>query len=257
MKKQYLFFSIIAIAIFYAHTTFGWGKEGHRMVGEVAMHYAAKPISDSVKKYLDGMSIDNAATWMDDMRSNASLACMKPWHYVNVDKGKTYVPTDNPNIINQIERVYNELRNRKGMTHDQINMDIKVLIHLMGDLHQPLHVGYGIDQGGNKVPISFGGGYVNNLHAVWDEGIIDTTHINLQKVLAQHESFTATQLTKLEQYDVIAWLNEGRAFLAGIYNFHGSVLPEAYIDKNSVVIEKQILIGGLRLSAMLNEIFKK
>src|SRR3989344_7221750 len=142
--KKLLFISLL-LAFVTPKPSFAWGKTGHNIVAQIAKANLEPGVLDSVQKYLGTMSFEDASTWMDDVRKDTSLNYMKPWHYVNVEKDKTYVKNSNPNIINELEVVIGTLNNRSGKKKEDINFALKQLFHLVGDLHQPLHVGYGVD----------------------------------------------------------------------------------------------------------------
>lgn len=150
-------YSIILLVIFLKPIeSFGWGHDGHRIVAEIAKSQLAPNIQDSVKKYLGTMSFDDAATWMDDVRSNHVYDYMKPWHFVDVAKGQTYSPKPGDhNCATELQRVISELNSKSKLTADQINTDLKILFHLAGDIGQPLHTGYPGDKGGNSTHVSF------------------------------------------------------------------------------------------------------
>jgi hypothetical protein len=143
-----------------------------------------------------------------------------------------------------------------GFSNEQISTDIKILCHLIGDLHQPLHVGYGTDRGGNSIEVEF----INketNLHKVWDTEIIQYQSINTNSCINANSKLTNAEIKEIPKIDVIHWMNESRAYLDNVYDFKDGIIDINYIDKNSVVIEKQLFDAGLRLAAVLNEIFSK
>jgi len=246
-----------ALALFYSLSSFSWGKQGHLIMGDIALMVAKKSIQDSVNKYLDGMKWGEAACWMDEVRSNHSFDYMKTWHYVNVEKDKTYVKTEEKNVISELEYIIDQLTNhRKELSPDGIAMDIKILFHLIGDMHQPLHVGYGEDKGGNTFNVDFLG-RETNLHKVWDTEIIQEKKITTASLEEQYKRITAAQLKKIQKIDVVEWMNEGRALLPKVYDFKSDIINQEYIDKNVEIIKERLLYSGIRISAVLNSIFSK
>ena len=87
MKKKYRCIILIMLLIFLPIKSFAWGKNGHSIVAEVSFNYLDANSKSNLLKYLDGMSIEDAANWMDDMRDDHSYDYMKPYHYVNFEKG--------------------------------------------------------------------------------------------------------------------------------------------------------------------------
>ena len=255
MKKIIL--SLSVALILKATASFGWGVVGHTMVADIAASYLNPGVKDSVQKYLGTMTFGEAATWMDDVRSDHSYDYMKKWHYADVEKDKTYVKTSEKNAVNEIEKVIGELGNKSKLSKTQINTDLKILFHLVGDLHQPLHCGYADDKGGNGIQVEFNG-QKSNLHSVWDSKMIDyKLQVVKQQVLELNNKLTDADKKKYEKIDVEEWYAESRANLPQVYDFKNGEITEDYINKSLPIIEKQILIAGIRLASVLNETFKK
>ena len=122
--------------------TFAWGPEGHKMVAQIAYKYLEPAVKDSVKKYLGTATMPGVSNWMDKVRNgDDDYDYMDNWHFINITKGKQYSPSEDPNTIAALEMVISELEDRGAYSKNDVTQNIKVLIHLMGDLHQPLHVG--------------------------------------------------------------------------------------------------------------------
>ena len=231
-------------------TAFGWGKEGHMMTADIAHQHMTKAAKDSLKAYLGDMDIEQASTWMDEIKRDTSLDYLKPLHYINIDAGMNYDSMSQNNIVSELTKVIAELRDRSHHTKAEIVFDLKVLIHLVGDLHQPLHVGYGSDRGGNSVKFTLIGDS-SNLHRVWDTEIIRRERITtnlLERILEKGH------IANTDKIDVVAWMNESRSELKAVYDFKGN-LEENYLEKNTKLVEKQLLRGGLRLATILNSVF--
>jgi hypothetical protein len=255
MKKTTL--TLFALLILKTSATFAWGRVGHAMVAEIAMSYLNKGVKDSVQKYLGKMTFAEAGTWMDDVRSDKKFNYMKTWHYADVARDSTYVETGEENAVNTIERAMNELKGKSTLTHDQINMDLKLLFHLIGDLHQPLHCGYKDDKGGNTVDVEFN--FVStNLHSTWDTKIIEYKLTDVQKgVFEMCKKLTPAEKKAYQKIDVIEWFKESRAYLPAAYDMKKGEIQEEYMQKALPIIEKQLVVAGLRLASVLNETFKK
>ncbi len=200
------------------------------------------------------MSVDTAANWMDIMRSNVDYDFMKPWHYIDFSKGKSYEPSTDENIVNRLIIVFNELLHKKVLSNEQIKFDLLVLMHLIGDLHQPLHTGYDDDLGGNKVAIQFDT-LKGNLHKFWDEYLIRLNKVSLQSCLDLYESYKNGKIDTIEGIHPVLWMKETRTLLDGVYDYPGFTLSNEYVAKNGLLVNRQLLVAGLRLAAMLNKLF--
>ncbi len=255
MKKTSL--TLLAILILKTATSFAWGKVGHNMVAEIAMTYLNKGVKDSVQKYLGEMTFQQASTWMDEVRSDHTYDYMKTWHYADVEKDKTYVKRDEEDAVNEIEKAFADLSKKSKLTKEQINMDLKLLFHLIGDLHQPLHCGYASDKGGNDIKMEFNGKQAN-LHSIWDSRIIEMKLTDVQKGVSDLcKQLTPEDIKKYEKIDVLQWYNESRGNLFIVYDYPEAGINDAYIEKSLPIIEKQLMVAGLRLASVLNETFKK
>lgn len=253
MKKTTLLFLFVLIS---GKAMFGWGDKGHKIVSEIAEKCLEKSIVDSVNFYLGKMTFQEASVWMDAMRSDNSYNYMKPWHYINVEKDATYVKTKEENVVNKLDECIEVLKNRKKHTHSEINMALKIIFHLVGDIHQPLHNGYANDKGGNSVDVDFAG-QQSNLHKVWDSGIIEKGKINLSDCLKMANELGLKEGKELQDVNVTKWMLESRELLPGVYAFEKGIITQAYIDKNKPIVEKQLVRGGIRLAAILHQAFKK
>src|SRR6478736_2979822 len=126
-------------------TAFGWGQTGHRATGYVAEKYLSKKAKKELDRILKGQSLAMVSTWMDDIRSDSTYDYASDWHWVTVQDGQTYgesVKNPKGDVIETIERIIAELKSKK-LNAKQEEEHVKMLIHLVGDIHQPLHVGGG------------------------------------------------------------------------------------------------------------------
>jgi len=233
---------------------FAWGHKGHALVAEVAFRYLDAKTKQHVLNYLDGMSIEDAANWMDEMRGDRKFAYMKPYHYVNFERGAAIEEHDGDNIISALNKTLSELDHLQSMSKDEIRLRLFYLFHLIGDLHQPLHVGFGEDKGGNTIQISFFG-RATNLHSMWDTEIIEYKALTLQQEL-QMNDYKQMELSVIQSINVMSWVKDSRSYLKGAYNLYDGKIGDVYVDANFPVIKQQILKAGLRLASVLEHYFK-
>ncbi|GEP49827.1 hypothetical protein FNO01nite_04990 [Flavobacterium noncentrifugens] len=183
--------------------------------------------------YLDGKTIKEAANWMDAIKSDPKNKSMSPWHYVNFEKGSAIAIMPSDNILFVLDKTIKELKNKQNITKDEIKIRLLYLFHLIGDLHQPLHVGYSSDKDGNTYQLNYKGNGTN-LHSFWDSGIIKDRNITLQDCL-NVKQYSPAEFKALQKTDVVAWAVDSRSFLDGVYNT-GSKINDSYGDKNSPII---------------------
>jgi hypothetical protein len=254
MKKHILSFALlICISI----SSFGWGPTGHRATGWIAEKYLSKKARKAIEKLLKGESLAMTATWMDDVRSDSTYDYMVDWHWVTIPFGNTYdKTTKNPNgdIIATLERIITELKSKKLTEEEQVNR-IRILAHLIGDIHQPLHVGGMDDRGGNNVKVTW---FRNesNLHRVWDSEMIDDTRLSYTELAQSLDKPTQAQILSWQKASVRDWANESQALKDNVYAIGNGKLGYEYSYKNFHIVRARLLQAGVRLAGILNEIYK-
>ena len=255
MRKAGLYvLGVVCAALSWQHA-YAWGREGHQMVAEIAMHYLSAAAKENVQHILGKTSPADAGTWMDDMRSTPYYEFMNHWHYVDIPKGETYKPGQGDNLIAALNTAFNDLKGGK-LNREKRKEDVMILFHLIGDMHQPLHDGYPDDKGGNTVQVNYGGGGTN-LHHIWDDDIIESQKITLDSCLTLGTKLSPDDIKSICAGNFLAWMNDSRSHLAEVYDFTGHKLSEAYMQKNAPLVERQLLIAGIRLAKVLEVLFGK
>lgn len=255
MKKTAFWTICLALAAGYTQQALGWGRKGHAIVAEIAMGMVDSSVRAQVRHILGDMTLEEAGNWMDDKRSDKHYDYMKSWHYVDFEKGTQYEHNDDHNVVNEMANAINQLEHRENLDNLDIQKNVLVIFHLVGDMHQPLHCGYHDDQGGNKVQVKYLG-KETNLHRVWDSEIIESENINKQDCLAQLKNFDKDMIASLQVINTEKWVQEPRSLLSKVYNFKDTNIDRAYVDRNKPLVEQQLLIAGIRLAAILNHLFK-
>ncbi len=254
MKK--MMWAIIAYILLLGcnQSTYAWGKKGHELVAEVAIHYLDAATKKNVLDYLNGTKPEEAATWMDDQRKDPSYDFMKPYHYVNFEAGTPVTEPSGDNIISRLNTTLRELDHKQNLSKEDIKIRLFYLFHLVGDLHQPLHEGYGTDKGGNTYQVSFFG-KGTNLHSVWDTDMIEYKNLTLEACLNCNH-YNAKEMAALQNINIIAWATEGRGYLGQVYNLPDHQMTVAYVEDSMPMVQLQILKAGLRLASILEYYFK-
>jgi len=176
MRKLLLILSIIILSSF--GEIAAWGKIGHRTIGEIAQRQLSLTAEQRINEILNGQSLAVVSTWADEMRSNPEFDNFSKWHYINLPIDKEYdeIEVKQENVIMIIDRAVAILKSPSA-DKKMKSFYLKYLVHMVGDLHQPLHTGREEDWGGNKIKVNFkgrkGADNITNLHDLWDAGIID------------------------------------------------------------------------------------
>jgi hypothetical protein len=238
--------------------SFGWGRTGHHTIIDIAQNYVSISTFDSVNKYLTPDSWHATSTWMDELRGNSQFDYMRKWHYINVDKNQTYSPTieNGDNVVTQLDSAIYKLKNRRNLTPEQVKLNLRVLLHLMGDLHNPLHAGYGSDRGGNDVKVIFNGKSFN-LHRIWDTEIIETNPFAKDNIAYRLKKTKKSELKPLTKGNATIWFMDARAALPTVYALSTDTITTEYLQQGHPVAENLLFVAGVRLGYTLNDIFRK
>lgn len=241
---------------------FAWGKTGHRVIGKIAEPYLSPTAKAGVKRILGTETLAEAANWPDFMRSDPSAFWQReagPFHYVTVPAGKTYAEAGAPpegDAVTALVRFSATVRDPKASLADK-QLALRFIIHIVGDLHQPLHAGNGTDKGGNEVRVSFQG-EATNLHSVWDSMLPDEEQLSYSEMAAWLGARITPALAKeWKVADPAVWIAESAALRDQVYpTGETRSLGWRYIYENTPRMELRLEQGGVRLAAYLNELFK-
>lgn len=250
---------LICLMISFSPKAFSWGKTGHRIVGEIAQRNLTKEAQKGIKEILGDEDLSRVATWADEIRSNKKYDYSAPWHYASIPTGKTYFEqkrNKDGDVIEALFRFEETLRNPKS-TKDEKSEALKFMVHMLGDLHQPLHVGLAEDRGGNTVRLKWFKGETN-LHAIWDENIVDFEQLSYTEYANYLNHFTDLEKKSFTSGTFLDWARESQELRSVVYDTGGSEsIGYEYHHKIKPVMELRLRQAGLRLATMLNNIFKK
>jgi hypothetical protein len=253
---------------------FAWGKTGHRVVAAIADTQLSGLARAHVRQILGGAeSLDEAATWPDEMRSAPDAFWQKtatPWHYVTLN-GVVYdhAPAEG-DALDALDRFTRTLKDPNASLADK-QLALRFVVHLVGDLHQPLHVGKCCDKGGNDVKVTWFG-KPTSLHAVWDSQLVDEEQYSFTELAAKLERHTSDA-------DVIAWWDiNPRDWISESAQYRDTLYPTAadkprapadkkskapavpdlsysYVYRFTPLMEQRLSQAGVRLAAYLNAIY--
>lgn len=234
-----------------------WGQTGHRVVGEVAADHLNRQARKAVDRVLGETSMAIASTWMDEIKSDATYDHTHDWHWVTIPPGMTYAETEkNPNgdLVGTLERLISELKEGRLSSRQEAE-HLKMLIHLVGDLHQPLHVGTGEDQGGNDVEVEWF--YEpSNLHRVWDTHMIDDSKLSYTELTRAVNHPSRQEIRRWQEGSVRDWAHEAMNLRDEVYDLPAdSSLGYHYDYENWDIVQRQLLKAGVRLAGVLNDIY--
>lgn len=251
--------------ICFSQNSFGWGVTGHRIIAEIAQKNLNKKTKKKVLKMLNDYPMAYWANWADQIRSD-SLQQWKHtyvWHYVNVPSGLSKQEfTDSLQLMQQ-DNVYKAiLKSEKSLSDKNASFEQKreslyFLIHLIGDIHQPMHVARAEDLGGNKLKV-FWFNNEDNLHNIWDSRLVDFQQYSYTEYAEILNSRLSEEDRKrLSEGTLEDWAYETYQLTNEIYA-HAKAkdrLSYAYSYYYKDKMEIQFIKAGLRLSNILESSF--
>jgi hypothetical protein len=242
-----------------ASPALAWGQTGHRVTGAIAEHYLSGVARANVELLLGTETLAQAATWPDDMRSDPAEYWQKtanPFHFVTVPAGRTYAETGAPpegDAVTALARFAQVLRDPNASREDK-RLALRFTIHIIGDLHQPLHAGRPGDRGGNDVKVTLFN-QPTNLHSVWDSGLIDArqlSHSELADWLTG--AITPEQVVAWSDPRPETWIAESVALRETLYPTDPK-LSYAYAYRHGAELDGRLSRAGVRIAAYLNKIY--
>jgi hypothetical protein len=253
-----------------------WGDDGHRVVGELAWRHLSPDAQAAVAEALTEPgyeSLAEAATWPDTYaRRLPQYDPMKPFHYVNVDaKAPSYQrerDCANGCVVTALTQFIALLANRAPpFSLAERRREIYWIAHLMGDIHQPLHITHPDAKGGTATLLGFFEARdLRSAHWIWDFGLIERRPAPSSPATSDQPAFReiadelAAELTpprvrtfqRVTSPDAIA--NEGLllshkyAFLTGLDH-----VDAAYEKSRWPIVREQLEKAGMRLAAVLEQ----
>ena len=263
---------------------FAWWEYGHQTVATIASLNVNAHTRAEIRYLLAhsrlletptcrARTIEDLSVWPDCIKTLGDrFSYASPWHYEDVNICRPFDETsacrDGACIHAQIERNLRLLANRQVPVRERL-IALAFVVHLLGDLHQPLHVGEHEDQGGNRFPVSYGviAGR-NNLHSTWDGYLADrsisTPPGEARGILSQ---LSDSEKAEMRQGDITAWARE--SWQAAHDFAYGSIMTdpcgpapttrpvvtEEITERLIPVVRRQVAKGGLRLARLLDEAF--
>jgi nuclease S1 len=261
-------FAILIFLLLYAAPALAWDVEGHRIIARVAELRMSKETNAVISELLDGakLSDQKIAAWPDQIRSERPET--KPWHYVNVPKEeKTYDPKrDCPDGACVTEKILPLLVIAKDASRPRRERAEAVMLasHLVADLHQPLHVGYRSDRGGNTIEVQIGTSTISDsFHAIWDTDVVDAARGKRTiEAFSADLSRSGKETGPVDAAKIASWATESHLRVADLYKdlpkSEGVLaLPRSYPASQRARTEEQLKKAGLRLALLLESTFSR
>ncbi len=237
--------------------TFAWEAIGHYVIGKLAEWQMKPQTVQRVEAILQNQSISGVGVWMDNIRSDKNYDYTYTWHWVTTADGEYDPSIQEPagDAYASFLQIKDNLK-KGGLSPYEERDQLRMLIHIVGDLHQPFHVGKPGDRGGNDVKVSFFN-KETNIHAVWDSDLIEGKKMSYTEIASELQKRINPDLIQEYSSKTPAdWLREAVAIRPAMYDIpeNGRIGYE-YIYKHYHHVEERLTAGGIRLAQVLEEIY--
>ncbi|MAV28426.1 MAG: hypothetical protein CMF43_01310 [Legionellales bacterium] len=272
---------LLTSVVLSASDLFAWGLTGHRIVGAIAEKHLDPIAAKHVSERLGGYHLQDVSNWADEIKSERTpfVQSLRNWHYIDVKRsgfGQAAAKKWPTNLYQALNFIIKRLEKRQfdaPLTEDVL---LRLLVHLVADAHQPLHVGNGQDLGGNICRIRwFGSRWTTSLHSIWDTKLIDSYKLTYTEY-ADYLDHASTELIKnWQSMPVKSWLKESLDLHRSIYPADRGYSPKDYCVKDRAslqdnkipslgfayqhavrpILHQRLLQAGIRLAGILNRIY--
>jgi hypothetical protein len=260
---------VIAVALLHPTATpvWAWGNKGHRLVARVAEGHLTDKTKQAIADLLEqGETLADASTYPDEHKRE--IPGSTPWHFVNVpitaSEYDAKFCSKRGCVVSKLKQFQGILKDKSRSLEDR-RMALRFVVHLVGDLHQPFHVGDNHDQGGNGLQVRFFGSG-SNLHKVWDSDLIEkVNHSERQWLDVLQKLDTPESREKYMSGVPEDWATESLLAAKKAYRLpdrdqqieSGESLGAEYLDENIHVVRLRLCQAGLRLAWVLNDALGK
>nr|WP_067061330.1 S1/P1 nuclease [Mucilaginibacter sp. L294] len=255
---------LLGIAIMYLPAqTMAWGTNGHRISGQIADSYLTAKARAAIKTILGNESIAMTSNWADFIKSDPQYKYLSSWHYIDFDKEYSYpemqafLKQDTAiDAYTKLTFLIGELK-KKNLPKANKLLALRMVIHIVEDIHQPMHTAHTADKGGNDIKLTWFNNQTN-LHSIWDSQLIDFQQLSFTEYVTWINHPTIAQRTEWQKAPISQWLFESSQIATKIYEGvkdGDKVNVYKYNFDNIGTLNNQLVKGGVRLAGLLNQIF--
>ncbi|MGG5576526.1 S1/P1 nuclease [Myroides sp. C15-4] len=260
--KKILFGLALTFCLLQTSAIFAWGTTGHRVIAEIAERNLNKKAKKELQKIIGNQQLAYWANWPDFIKSDPTWKFADSWHYLNMPGNLSRAAFDQELANSTDENLYKralvlmeELKNNT-LTLEEKQQKLYFLIHIIGDAHQPLHIGRSEDLGGNRIKVEWFR-KSTNLHSLWDSALVDFDKYSYTEYATVLDVHGKKHNTALVSGTLEDWIFDSYTSANTIYNSaeENESLSYRYHFDFKDTVEEQLLKGGLRLAKLLNELY--
>ncbi|WP_068544307.1 S1/P1 nuclease [Thalassotalea crassostreae] len=287
LNKFYLLIFILITSYAWGDKAYALGEKGHYLVCQLAyqqlsaaqqtdvkqlMSYFPESERKRLKKHLrlpkkHQLTFADACSWPDSIKQLKQYKQFNQWHFINVGRDRTIIDSSFVKSNCKLNCIIDAISYHQKQLQSQQKGWLKLqallfLGHWLGDIHQPLHVSFKSDLGGNKSLIKDASKYCSNLHRVWDSCLIN--HLN-RKTYVIDQTFKIDSKDHYSQDNINYWATQSlkisrlpKTMYCQIIDSHCQphkqpiILPKNYQLEQQEVLLTQINLAAKRLFLMIN-----
>ena len=246
---------VLTLIIFTSFSAHAYWDKGHSAICQLAIDNLSEESKKEVNKIIGNDK--RWCVWADTIKRDRPQT--RSWHYVNLPEGVSEYSHDHcpakgcivSALLQQIEIFKN-----KDASKRKRKEALKFIGHFIGDVHNPLHIGYLSDLGGNRLEVEIWNGDKTNMHRLWD-GLIPNYALTKPLMFLDVEKASPIEIGMSHEERVIYWINENREILlsdAVGYVARQSFLDQAYFEKNVPIAYYRMSFAGSRLAYLIEEL---
>lgn len=235
-----------------------WAGPGHQLIARLAEDHLEHRVHERLVALLGTPDLAAVSTWADDLMRTPECDHTEPWHFINIEDGSDLESSERSprgDLMRALEHFDAMLRDPHGGEQERA-WAARYLIHLVGDIHQPLHVGRRADRGGNDIAVQFLG-KPTNLHLVWDFHLIDQAVVTYGDLARWVKNQPREVIAAWQRSSYRGWLDESLHYRQAAYDTGGSTLDRVYAERHQPLIELRLAQAGIRLAALFNELLDR
>jgi hypothetical protein len=263
MKTNFWKKLLIAVAVMYAPLqTMAWGDKGHRIAGQIASSYLTPKARAAIRAILGNESVAMSSTWADFIKSDPNYSYLSSWHYIDFDKPLNYPEMQgylkqdtSVDAYTKLQFMIGELK-KKNLAQDKKLLYLRMVIHIVEDIHQPMHTAHTDDKGGNDFKVNWFN-EPSNLHSVWDSKLIEFQNLSYTEYTAAINFTTPAQRAVWQKEPMSKWLFDSKEIAEKVYagTKRDDKLGYQYNFKFIGTVNQQLVKAGVHLAGLLNQMF--
>lgn len=241
-----------------------WGVVGHRAIGSIAERHLSAKARREVAQLLGTETLALVSTYPDEIRSSPPFRYTSPWHYTEFEHlvglgfeqySKAVVGMTEPNAYSALQQMMQQVKDPAKSKEDRA-FALKFIVHLVGDIHQPMHASHAEDKGGNDIKVKFQG-RDTNLHGLWDSGLVEYQGLTYLELAHAYDHASKKQIRQWQQATPVTWLFESYQLSEPLYQeaaAQSNTFDYHYYPAHATIVQQRVLQAGIRLAGVLNDL---